>query len=122
MDRNELALAAFFAMHYEDPIVLQLPKYDLSCWYDRANKFIQSFNELAMIINDNMDEKEITFHSYEYAKKNYGPENLRQWFSDMNLVLFDKPDAARLANFISIYGPSNFVNRVTTRLDTQDFF
>lgn len=122
MDKLQFALGNFFAMHYVDPVVLQYPKCDLAEWYDRAANFINAYTALATVINDDMNEKEITFHSYEVAKTTYGSENLRKWFSDMNLVLFDKPDAARLSNFILIYGPNNFINRVNSRLNTIDFF
>lgn len=116
MEKDEI-LSMFFAMHYVDMSELNDIHYDNSVMLKRAQNFIHSFNELAKNLNEDSTSEEITFHSYEHAKTFYGKDNLRDWFSDMNLILFDKKDGARLPNFIMIYGVNNFIERVDHRIN-----
>lgn len=116
MYKNEI-LSHFFAMHYVDQTLLHHPHYDNSEMLKRADNFIASFEYLRNHIHRDSTDEEITFHSYECVNETYTKDKLRDWFSDMNLILFDKPNGARLANFISIYGVDNFIDRVDNRIN-----
>lgn len=112
------ALATFFFLKDDLP---EDQAIDTEVYWKRASNFIEAvhaaqsaiykLNELAAT------DEEVMFHFYEVGKKFYGEKNLRAFFRDFYLVLFDREDGSRLGVLTRLFGFRNTFNRIYVRLE-----
>lgn len=112
-----LALREFFLMHTctTDPNLADVDEIFRA--HGKVKKFMAGWLSLKNALEDK-SKNDIRTICFDAGKFGYGDsrDHLREWFSDMNLILFNKKDGPQLSEFIRIYGTENFLNRVDLRL------
>jgi lysyl-tRNA synthetase class I len=116
----QIALREFFLFHnYPDEFNMPSEHCVRLCELE-VQHFLKSYAYLRFSLQQGIDTDRLGLRNlvYEAGKRGYGEskDNLKEWFRDMNLVLFDKPIGPQLSVFIDLYGETAFIEKVDNRL------
>lgn len=106
----------FFAFHLDPDNYNYMSSQEIKDKYElRVSNFTRSFTHLRELMNQGDFQRNMVFDA---AKPYYGEDKnaLRDWFSDNNLLLFDKPEGPQLAKFIELIGVQEYQDKINGRL------
>jgi lysyl-tRNA synthetase class I len=128
--RNSLEYAQFISTDYTNVIGVRLLMADVENWgVEDQNQYVKNIKIRAQRldwglkylfdnINTNYTGEEIQTLMYDIAKKFSGDSKdiIRDFFSDLYCVLFNKKSGPRWGVFISLYGIENFMILVMNKM------
>jgi lysyl-tRNA synthetase class I len=116
---HKIALREFFLFNYTDDCNFATPE-QMSEASIRVDRFLLAYEYLKFNIKTGLIETTEQLRSavYEAGKRGYGDtkEALKEFFADMNLVLFDRKHGPQLYLFIDMLGHECFIEKVDSRI------
>ena len=93
---------------------------DFSIDVHRLDRFLVDLESMLVDLSNETDPDQYMVHFYDAAKATFDHDKtqIRTWFGWLYMIIFERAEGPRWGDFVSVYGPTEFVDLVRRRLET----